>query len=73
MACCWILIGGIEEDGWLFGVEEDLFRNVYTQAFYFCTTTLTTVGYGDASASSVTEKYYIIFIEFAGIAVFAIV
>lgn len=62
MACIWIILGRIDEDSWVNqymigkspGVEDitdELIygeaTNIYTNAFYFILTTITTVGYGD--------------------------
>lgn len=42
-------------------------------AFYFVTTTATTVGYGDYYANNKWEKFYLIFLEFTGICTFSII
>lgn len=46
---------------------------VYTTAFYFASTTATTVGYGDISGNNLPEYYFIMFTEFFGLAVFSII
>ena len=51
LACVWIYIGGKEEGGWrdraLFEYQKSEQSVVYVNAFYFVTTTATTIGYGD--------------------------
>ena len=47
---------------------------MYIQAIYFSTTTMTTVGYGDASATgSPAEQVYCMVMIFFGMAVFALI
>jgi hypothetical protein len=38
----------------------------YIYSFYFCTTTIMTVGYGDLSPKNIREIVFIIFIEIFG-------
>ena len=75
LACIWILIGGREEEGWqqrvLFDHQMDDMSVVYVNAFYFVTTTATTIGYGDIHASARTEKVFVVFLEFIGICIFS--
>jgi hypothetical protein len=49
--------------------EED---NQYLTAFYFTVTTITTVGYGDISGGSKTEKVFCILIMVIGVISFSI-
>jgi len=42
-------------------------------AFYFVVTTMTTVGYGDMSAGTVTEQFYLVILMMAGVFVFSLV
>ena len=44
---------------------------VYVNAFYFVTTTATTIGYGDIHGQLAGEKIFIIFLEFIGICIFS--
>lgn len=44
----------------------------YLTAFYFTVTTITTVGYGDISGGTKTEKVFCIFIQVVGVIGFSI-
>jgi hypothetical protein len=46
---------------------------VYVTAFYFITTTASTIGYGDYGAKSPQEMYYMIIVQFVGMIVFSII
>jgi voltage-gated potassium channel Kch len=43
----------------------------WVDAFYFCTVSLATVGYGDITPRTDAEKVFIIFYVFVGIGIFA--
>jgi len=45
-------------------------REIYVNALYFITTTITTIGYGDIYGVNIQEKAYIILVMFLGILVF---
>ena len=51
-------------------LDED--DNQYLTAFYFTVTTITTVGYGDISGGTKTEKVFCIFIQVVGVIAFSI-
>jgi hypothetical protein len=44
----------------------------YLTSFYFTVTTITTVGYGDISASTNGEKYFCILIMITGVVSFSV-
>lgn len=46
---------------------------IYITAFYFITTTASTIGYGDFGAKSPYEMYYMIIVQFVGMIVFSII
>jgi hypothetical protein len=46
---------------------------VYWTAWYYVTTSITTIGYGDISGSTAPEKLFIIFLLFIGILIFTII
>ena len=48
-------------------------KEQYMTAFYFVVTTMTTVGYGDMSAGTVTEQFYLVILMMAGVFVFSLV
>lgn len=59
-------------------IEYDEFLKVYTDAIYFVTQTMTTVGYGDISAltgsmpNRILEELFVTVLEFTGILAFAL-
>lgn len=52
-------------------LESDIIFNQYVAALYWSTFTLTTVGYGDISAVSETERVFNVFVFIGGVAVYA--
>lgn len=42
-------------------------------SFYFVVTTMTTVGYGDMSAGTTVEQFYIVILMLCGVFVFSLV
>lgn len=62
VACGWLEIGGIKENGTPF------FR--YTAALYWSITTMATVGYGDIVAHSIPERWYALLTMLVGIGFF---
>lgn len=62
VACGWLEIGGIKENGTPF------FR--YTAALYWSITTMATVGYGDIVAHSILERWYALLTMLVGIGFF---
>lgn len=84
--CLWILIATYNydktmpegerwsnENNWIFVNDHDVEGHLvlYIQSFYFMVETITTVGYGDYSASNVAENIYLIVIMFAGVISFS--
>jgi len=62
ISCLWIIISKYDLVGsWLDSddIEAMSGEEVYLTAVYFTITTLTTVGYGDMSASTNTEKIFL--------------
>lgn len=47
--------------------------NVYATAWYYVTTSITTIGYGDISGVTTAEKLFIIYLLFSGILIFTII
>jgi len=76
-ACVFIFIGDNSGNkGWVnsdegFDSHDNKFYNAYPTALYFVVTTFTTVGYGDYSASSNLEMFFVMISELAGLAVFS--
>ena len=66
--CFFIFIGKNEFEGWIVknNLQDKNFGDIYITALYYQMTTLTTVGYGDISATNGFEKVYGIFILIVG-------
>ena len=45
-------------------------KDIYINGYYYVTTTIATVGYGDFSSKTVMESFFTMFCEFFGIALF---
>ena len=73
IACFWIITAQIDPstDNWVHSVSEMPKNEVYMTSFYFTITTMTTVGYGDWSATTFTEKIVCTFIMFIGVICFS--
>lgn len=67
VSCIWIFLGsgtaGIDEDATL----------TYVKAIYWSFTTLTTVGYGDISAKTISQMLFACSVEFVGVGVFGFI
>jgi len=76
VSCLWIIIASFEVDDPETWMEEKYQKlsngNQYLTAFYFTITTITTVGYGDISAGTSTEKLGAIFLMLLGVISFSI-
>ena len=85
VSCCWILIAKLQRElgapagenatSWIMEgeYEEANVFELYTLAFYFTIQTLTTVGYGDFSIKSHSEKFMTIMLQLLGIIFFSFV
>jgi hypothetical protein len=89
LSCLWVFIGrqgshhGV--DNWLmyelkgpFDYTDTVGRgpsvgSIYLAAFYFCLTTMSSVGYGDIICRNNTERIFTIILEFTGSLVFAMI
>jgi hypothetical protein len=59
-------------------IQRNNFQNltnfqIYTIAFYFTVTTITTVGYGDVSGTNSTERYVAVLNMVMGVVIFSLV
>ena len=82
LVCMFIAIGHISESDWiteswivrlnLFDLPDPNFQ-IYWTGWYFVTTSITTVGYGEVSGSSWPEKLYLIVLLFIGILLFTMI
>ena len=66
--CFFIFIGRNEFHGWILynNLQDKSFIEMYVASLYYQMTTLTTVGYGDISATNDLEKFYGIFVLIVG-------
>ena len=67
-SCFFIFIGKNEFQGWILNnnLQDKSFMDLYIAALYYQMTTLTTVGYGDISATNSFEIFYGIFVLIVG-------
>jgi hypothetical protein len=70
VGCLWVLCAQIDTEGdtWMADYPED---QLYLTSYYFVVTTITTVGYGDISGSTNTEKIFCILIMVVGVISFS--
>jgi len=65
----------LEAEGWTYETpgKKKYARSVYIAAYYFCLTTMTSVGYGDILPRNDNERAYVIILEAIGGFVYAMV
>ena len=78
ITCVWIFLGEYQEkmddvDSWItsFGYEGSGIGEMYTIGFYWTITTITTVGYGDISATNTIERIIASIIMIIGVLAFS--
>ena len=77
LACLWVFMSKFEPDNnWVKTKIGDDYEDypassLYLMSFYFVTTTVTTVGYGDISAVSGMERFFSVIMLFIGVLCFA--
>ena len=74
LACLWIIIAKIDpnsEMSWINDYADEKLNRIYMKSFYFIVTTITTVGYGDTSATTFFEQIVCSIIMFIGVIAFA--
>ena len=75
VACIWIIAANMDPnrpDGWIADHDTTRRSDLYLTSFYFTVTTITTVGYGDMSASTFVEKIICIMIMITGVIAFSL-
>ena len=78
-ACLWITIASLENDGdsarfsntWAKGYAGSTSSQLYIVSFYWATTTITTVGYGDISGTTDIERIFCTIIMLFGVIAFS--
>jgi len=87
MACIWVHVGRQGSKGgdpnWLEQVYDsfnhketkhgDRVASIYLSSFYFCMTTMTSVGYGDITAQTDSERMFAILLEGVGCVTYALI
>jgi len=76
IACIWIFIAKFDEmskENWIYIKDYDDLNDfdLYVASFYFSVTTVVTVGYGDITAISSTEKILATFLMIIGVIAFS--
>ena len=76
ISCLWIYLGTYENgdgDGWIaaFGFNHNDIGEMYTIGLYWTVTTITTVGYGDISATNTPERIVACIIMVIGVIAFS--
>ena len=59
------------ENSWISSFEDSNRKEIYMTAVYFTVTTITTVGYGDMSASTFLEQIFCVIIMIIGVIAFS--
>ena len=75
VSCLWIFLAYYDFIGsWVDDASFDTMSGaeLYLTSFYFTTTTITTVGYGDYSGNTVVEKIFCVFIMIIGVISFSL-
>ena len=75
VSCLWIFFGQFDFIGsWLDSTDIEVMDSstLYLTSFYFTTTTVTTVGYGDFSANTIPEKIFCIIMMLIGVISFSL-
>ena len=80
--CGWIILASITSDDadytgtWLANFFENGDKHtdssIYYISFYWCITTITTVGYGDISGTNNTERMFCCFVMVVGVIMFSL-
>ena len=75
-ACLWVLMSKLEDmnpDSWVvrLGYIDISNMELYTISFYWTLTTVTTVGYGDISAGTTSERVFNLFIMSFGVLLYS--
>lgn len=74
LACLFVFASKFDEDNWVkakLGDDKPTTNELYFMAFYFVSTTVTTVGYGDIAPANSVERVFAVIMLFVGVICFA--
>lgn len=74
VSCLFVIISSVDEENWMTGfleIEDYTAFDYYTLSFYWTITTITTVGYGDISATTTAERWFCAFAMIIGVISFS--
>lgn len=74
VSCLFVIIATVEDQNWMSDFLEIQNYNefdFYTLSFYWTITTITTVGYGDISATSTAERWFCSLVMVIGVISFS--
>ena len=74
VACLFVIIAGLQDENWLTAYEatgEYSETDYYALSLYWTITTITTVGYGDISASNTVERWFCSLVMIIGVISFS--
>ena len=66
--CLFIFLGMNSYPGWIvkINIQDESYLNIYLTSVYFVIVTITTVGYGDITGDSISEKIFQVFLLIIG-------
>ena len=74
VSCLFVIIGTVEDENWMsdyLNIKEYGEFDYYTLSFYWTITTITTVGYGDISATNTAERWFCSLVMIIGVISFS--
>ena len=74
VACLFVIIAGLQDENWLTEYQQNedyLETDFYALSLYWTITTITTVGYGDISATNTAERWFCSLVMVIGVISFS--